>query len=297
MQEPDLILEFEIEEGRSPDIENVARALLSWNEALQAAFEIIAPNQKVIVELVGVEAGSQRFKQVFRLVEGFANALEEGGQEYPLIWKHTKALAKCVAGGVLLAGIANEMAPDVRLPDDQMAVFEEIRDLLRSDPTMDRSRHDFFETLHEEPAISLVEVYEEGADKPLYSVSRSEFSFKAGLFDIEDEIEELREEDRYHTWDVVLIRPVLVSTPRRWTFARDGVEFSALMADPTVLEAIQLKTLDIPFAEGVTMKIEVTYREHYDGKTWRPINKSRKVTKVLSPRITLPPGALFADTY
>lgn len=104
-----------------------------------------------------------------------------------------------------------------------------------------------------------------------------------------------REEVRIAHWDAVLIAPVLVGKPRRWKFAKDGIEFSATMADKAVLEAIRDKSLIIPFAEGVMMKIEVQYTEQYDGAVWRIIAKTRKVVRVLSPRISLPPGALFAD--
>lgn len=55
---PDLVLEFEIEKGRSPDLESVARALLAWNDAVQAACAAISPSVKVVVELAGVEHGS-----------------------------------------------------------------------------------------------------------------------------------------------------------------------------------------------------------------------------------------------
>ncbi|WP_188513911.1 hypothetical protein [Blastomonas aquatica] len=54
----DLVLEFEIEKGRSPDLESVARALLAWNDAVQAACAAISPSVKVVVELAGVEHGS-----------------------------------------------------------------------------------------------------------------------------------------------------------------------------------------------------------------------------------------------
>ena len=290
MAEPDLVLEFEIEKGRSPDIENVARALLAWNEAVQAAVAAIDPRARVVVELSGVEPGSQRFKQVLRFLEDVAEAVEEGGQEYPLIFKHTKALAKLIGGGILMAVVLNQI-----MPDDHLEVLEEIRDELKSNPEVQRYSQDFYDTLQNEPTIAKVELYEGNAKVPTYSVPRSEFAFKGGFFSGEaaDRSEE-REEDRIATWDVVLIRPVLVGKPRRWTFAREGVEFSATMADQAVLAAVRDKTLSIPFAEGVMMKIEVAYKERFDGAVWRPIAKTRTVRRVLSPRITLPPGALFA---
>lgn len=296
MLEPDLVLEFEIEKGRSPDIESVAKALMAWNDAVQAACSAISPNARIVVELVGVEHGSQRFKQVFRLLEDAAESIDEGGTEYPLIWKHTKSLAKCIAGAILVAVVANQVTSNPGLPDEQMQVFEDIRDLLQKDWDFNQRGQDFYGILQDEPAFKVVEVYEGNNTEPTYIVPRSEFAFKSGLFDSGLDTPEVEQEDRVGTLDVVLIKPVLVAKPRRWTFARDGSEFSAEMNDKAVLEAIQNKTLKIPFAEGVTMKIEVAYKERKSGDTWIPVKGTMKVTKVLSPRVTLPPpGTLFAE--
>jgi len=77
----------------------------------------------------------------------------------------------------------------------------------------------------------------------------------------------------------------------------DTVEAIARAAGKAVLEAIQNRSLSIPFAEGVMMKIEVSYKERKDGNLWRVVAGTRRVNRVLSPRITLPPpGSSFADS-
>lgn len=292
MTEPDLVLEFKLDEGRNPDIENVARALLAWSEAVQSAVRAIDPRIEVVVELTGVEHGSQRFKQALRFLEDIAEQVEEGGQEFPLIFQHVKTLAKMIAGGILMAVVLGEV-----IPDDQLEELKAIRQLLEEDAELQRHSEEFYETLQEEPSISKVQIYEGSASSPTYSVPRAEFAHKSGFFKMRgNEQAELDEEERIATWDVVLIRPVLVGKPRRWTFARDGVEFSATMNDQTVLEAIRDKSASIPFAEGVMMRIELVYKEEFDGSVWRAIPKTRSVRRVLSPRITLPPGALFAKS-
>jgi hypothetical protein len=291
MIEPDLVLEYEIEQGRSPDLEKVAHSLLAWNAAVQAAITAIDPRAQVVVELAGVEHGSQRFKQVLRFLEDISENVEEGGKEYPLIFKHAKALAKLLGGGILLAVIINQI-----IPDEQLETLEEIRELLEKDPDVQRQSEEFFDTLQNEPAIVKIELFEGESEKPIYSVPRSEFAHKSGFFkfDAAEPVED-RTEERIATWDVVLIKPVLVGKARRWTFARDGIEFSATMDDKAVLQAIREKTISLPFAEGVMMKVEIVYKEQLDGEVWRAIAKTRSIRRVLSPRITLPPGALFAN--
>ena len=291
MSDVDLVLEFEIEPGRSPDLEKVARALLAWNDAVQATITAIAPDAKVVVALSGVEHGSQRFKQTLRIVEETAAAIEQGGQEFPIIYKQVKALVRLIGGALLTAGVVN-----LAFPDEVKEKLDQIITIINEDRYSREKSEEFYKTLQDEPAITAIEFYEGNNDTPTYVVKRSEFGPRSGLFKLTTVVEEAgRQEQRIAHWDVVLIRPVLLGKPRRWTFAKDGIEFSAEMADKAVLEAIRDKTLSIPFAEGVVMKIEVTYTEEFDGKVWRPIAKTRKVARVLSPRVTLPPGALFAN--
>lgn len=291
MADVDLVLEFEIEPGRSPDLEKVARALLAWNDAVQAAVTAVAPGSKVVVELSGVEHGSQRFKQALRVIEDAAVALEEGGKEFPIVYRNLKALVKCIGGALLTASAVSAV-----IPDGQEEELKQIREILEEDRFRRQKSEEFFDTLQNEPAIAAVEFYEGDNREPTFVVARSEFGPRSGLFKIASDNEQLgREEVRIAHWDAVLIAPVLVGAPRRWKFAKDGIEFSATMADKAVLEAIRDKSLTIPFAEGVMMKIEVSYTEQYDGAVWRIIAKTRKVVRVLSPRVTLPPGALFAE--
>jgi hypothetical protein len=293
MTEVDIVLEFETDPERNPNIENVARALLAWNEAVQVAVRAIDPSAHIVVELVGVESGSQRFRQIFRRTENFARSVEESAEQYPLIWKNTKALAKLIAGGIVLAGVSY-----IVTPDDQTPVLEEIRDILREDAEAKRYSQAFYEVLQQEPAFVRLEVFEGDSEVPLYSVPRSDFSFMSGFFDLAEEVPTIEStKDRAVTWEVVLVRPVLVGKPRRWTFARDGIEFSALMTDSNVLRALHDRTLAIPFAEGVMMQIEVTYKERLEGDVWLPVADTRKVTRVLSPRINAAPPPLFPDTY
>lgn len=292
MAEPDLVLEFQIEAGRNPDIEKVARALLAWNEAVQSAVRAIDPSAVAILELTGVEHGSQRFKQALRFLEDFAQQVEAGGSEFPLIYRSIKALAKLIASGILMAVILGEV-----IPDEQLEELQEIRKILESDADFRRKSEKFYENLQDESAISEVVLYEGSSKEPIYSVPRSEFFMKSGLFRVENDYNILDyEEQRVATWEVVLIKPVLVGKPRRWTFARDGVEFSATMNDQTVLAAIKDRSASIPFAEGVMMRVEVAYTEQFDGQVWRAIPRTRVVRKVLSPRIILPPGSLFSDS-
>lgn len=148
--------------------------------------------------------------------------------------------------------------------------------------------------MQDEPAFSQLDVLRGYDRQPVYKVPRSEFAERSGMWsgDEGEVIEAV--ETRRATWDVILVKPALVPEERRWTFARDGLEFSALMTDKAVLQAIHDKTLPIQVAEGVPMRLEIQYRERFDGKVWLPISGSHRVKKVLSPRPPVASGPLFA---
>lgn len=293
MADADLVLRFEIEEGQTPNAENVANALLAWIDLLKAASEVIAPGTRLEVGLAGVEDGSDIFKLTLDRLEGFAENLKGGAEEYPLISKAAMALAGLI-GGTL---VVNAITPDPRIPPDQMDVFNHQTELLQESVDLQKQQMRFYGIMHDEPAFKTFEVIRPYDSKVIYSIPKVEFAERSGLWsgDI-DETPAHATETRTATWDVILIKPVLVPEPRRWGFARDGIEFSALMSDKAFLEAIHNNSLPVRMAEGIRMKLEVKYREQFDGEAWTPVLYSHKVNRVLDPLPPVAPGPLFANT-
>lgn len=278
----DAILKFEIDPDASPDAEVVARALIAWVETIKAAMAVIEPGEEARVELVGVEPGSQVFVVAIKRIQ-------DGAKEYPLVAKAAGALASAITGA--LATIA--LTPDSRIPDDQMAVFENMNNNISASLAIQRRREDFYNTIYPENAITAVEVQDAETRQSLYIVPRRDFARGSGLFTAQPEEAVVRTESRTTVWDVVVIRPALVAKPRRWTFAREGLEFTALMDDPAVFAAMKARTLPIPFAEGVHLKVRLEYKERREGDVWRVLPESRKITAVLDPLPPAPSTPLF----
>lgn len=290
----DIILKLEIVDGRTPDAENVANALLAWIDLLKTAGAIIDPEAELLVGLTGVEHGSNIFKLSMTRLETFAGQMKDGASEYPLVSKAAIGLAGMIGASVIGVAVAGILEPDPRIPDDQMAVFEEQRELLRESVELQRQQNRFFGILHDEPAIESIDVLRPDRTK-YYSIPREDFAARSGLWTggPESAVDQQGSEARTVLWDVILIRPVLIDAQRRWVFVRDGLEFSARMADKAFLQAISAKTLPIPLAEGIRMRIEVKYRETYDGSVWLPVKGSHRVTRVLEPLPPASPSPLF----
>jgi hypothetical protein len=289
--EEDLILKFEIAPGRSPEAESVAQAIAAFVDVLRAAANVVDPDSSLSVELVGVEPGSQMFKLALR---NAAERVRAGADRFPLFKRAAITLGPLIGTTLLTVTITNLITPDPRIPADQMAVFDEMSRNMAASVELQRQSARFWGITQDEPAFNGVDVLS-GHDRTLvYQVPRSEFAERSGIWSGDAAEVTALVERRTATWDVILVKPVLVPEQRRWTFARDGLEFSALMTDKSVLQAIHDRTLPLQIAEGVTMKIEVQYRERFDGKAWLPVPGSHRVKRVISPRAEPSLAGLFS---
>ncbi|AXK41883.1 hypothetical protein [Erythrobacter aureus] len=296
MAEADVTLRFEIAEGETPDADNVIRALAAYVEILKTAGELVAPQLQMEVGLVGVEDGSDVFKFALRSCENFGESLIEGMGEYPLVSKAAITLGGLIGGTMIVIGLENKFSDDPRLPPDQMQVFEENNRLLRESNDLQRREMEFYGILQEEPAYKQIDIIRPYGGGSRHTVPKEEFAARSGLWMSDGgTVSDPSSQTITDTWNVVLIKATLVPEPRRWRFAKDGIEFSALVKDQTFLDAIHDRTLPVTLAEGIRMKIEVKYREDYTEEGWVPVVGSHRVTKVLHP---LPPGSpipLFPD--
>ena len=291
MADADLILKFEIAPNRSPEAQSVAEAINAYVDVLRAAASVVEPGSSLSVELVGVEPGSQLFRLALRKLEDAAERVKKGGEEYPLVSKTALALAALIGSTVIGTAITHELTPDPRIPPDQMAVFEKMENEMAQSLELQRESARFWGVMQDEPAFDRLDVLR-GADRePFYQIPRGEFAERSGMWSGDAEEQSTQVETRRTTWDVILVKPVLVPEPRRWTFARDGLEFSALMTDKSILQAIHDKTLPIQMAEGISMKVEVQYRERFDGKAWLPVPGSHRIRRVLHPLPYLAPDS------
>lgn len=297
MADAEIVLKFEIAEGLTPDAECIAKAILAWIELLKVAAAVVAPGAHLKVGLAGVEDGSDIFKLTLEKLEGFGEHLKAGAGEFPLVTKAVLALAGLIGTTVIGVIATDALTPDPRIPADQMEVFEEHNRLLSQSVELQREQNRFFGILHEEPAIERFDVIRGHDGETVFSIPRGDFAARSGLWTGDSDPAVTRSyETRTATWEVVLIKPVLVPEPRRWMFAKDGIEFSARMDDREFLEALHDNTLPIRVAEGIRMKLEVKYREEYDGESWLPVRYSHRVSRVLDPLPPPSPTPLFANT-
>ena len=206
-------------------------------------------------------------------------------EEYPHLKSVIAGSAHTFYTSAVAAGVTLALAPTeqiVRLSDHDRDLIARGEERAAADPAVREANQRFYRNLESDAAITGVGVAEDWDSRPKIIVPRSQFSERGGLWELEEAEADKRRQ--YDVWDVILIRPNLVSKPRVWTFMRDGLKFTAKVTDTRFLTALKDGRLPLTLQEGVTMRVEVEYVEELDGQIWTPITGSRKVVRVLSPK-------------
>jgi hypothetical protein len=280
-----LVLHFEISEGKNPNTEIAAQALLDWVALAKATIAAIEPYDKVVFEIVGVEHGSTRFPQLMRFLERGIENVSSAWDDYPYIKKMVVGSVHVLVTGSASAIIAAAMVPDVQkveFTDSERAIQADMMNKAAESAAVRSSRERFYRTIEADPAITGVGVSDDWNKRPDVIVLRSEFPAHSGLWTSEIAAAE-SERKATDIWDVVLTKASFTSTPQTWQFSRDGLKFGAKMHDALFLAAVKDGRVPITLQEGVIMRVKVEYTERLNGQIWEAVSGSRRIIQVISP--------------
>jgi len=279
----DIVLQFGLEHGRNADAAIAAESLLAWVDAVKDAIRAIDPGREIRVELLGREEGSLR--QLLRFVDDTAKTVSDGADEFPYLKKAAAGLAIAIATSTLSTFIQQSLEPDIHVvelsPRDR-ELLQDLTEKVRSDPQTAKAAEKFFKSVERDRAITNVQIANGFDEPPMVTIPRNEFAYRGGVWAADTQ--EQPEETRHANWTVTLLQAPFYNSPRHWVFARDGMKFSAQMHDAVFLQAITDRTIPIALQEGVTMQVEIEYRERLKGQIWEYVPDSRKIVRVLSPR-------------
>jgi hypothetical protein len=282
-----IVLNLDVAPNETADAELVGQALMVWVAASRAAAEVLDPLVELRVGLIGVEPGSIRLRAAFRYVEDhIVGPPVDFLEDFPRIKRLAEhLLVGCVIG--IPAGLAIVIGEHTMYPEVQQHI-QESKQKLDHSPKVQKQVQKFYRTVERDKAVTGVSVREGLTLQPLVEVPRSEFPERSGLWSLQEPDPPTRPQSAI--WDVVVTYPALFSKPKPWWFLRDGLAFSAVMTDEQFLRAIALGTLPLHIQEGVEMRVKVEWTERLEGQTWEPINRTRKITKVISPQPSAAPA-------
>lgn len=288
LEEP-LVLKFDLKPGERADAAATAEAIIAWVAAVRAANAALDPGSEVVVELVGTEEGSLKLHAILRFIEkvvlgGPADALDP----YPKIKKIVVATVLAVPTG-LAAGLATwAVLPDatVHLSAADTQAVKYAQKVVQDVPEVQRNVSKFYGAVARNRSVISITISHENTGLPLVTIPMAEFAERSGVWQRQEQAD--HERDRREVWSVVVTRAAMKAVPLSWRFERDGLPFSAKIVDAEFLRAISAGTLPITVQEGVRMEVVVEWSERLVGQRWEAIDRTRRITNVLSPRPVTP---------
>jgi len=281
----ELVLTLDLEPGQNIDALVAAESLIAWVAAIREANSVMDPGSEVAVDLISADAACLRLRAMLRFIEDKAlGAPADALGEFPRIKKIVVATVLGVPPGLVVGGLIYLMQPDatVNLSPKSIGRLHEEQQRVGQSQAVQGKVQTFYKTVSRSHSVTNVRVAE-GVGKPsLISIPREEFAERSGLWAPQEVAE--HERPRREEWDVIVTHPAMKSSPLSWGFERDGLPFNARMEDKEFLAAVHDGTLPIVIQEGVNMRIIVEWVERLHGQTWEVVQRSRKITKVLSPK-------------
>lgn len=279
-------LYFGLEEGRTADLETVARAALAWAASLHAIFDNIEPGLTLKIEIVDGDEGSLWLNMLLK-IEDTLETIAIGGRKFPRLWALAKGFAIIVVATPLsvtaedvwrsLVGERPELAE--LSEESRKAIVDDLKRAL-NDNVAPIQKRQFYKEVQRDDAITSVGIAsnpESGLD---YVTSRLSFDAYLDPRDPTEILESTRK--REEIMDVELVSPVLRNAERSWRFLRAGLpEFGAVMKDKAFLEAIGRGGVHVEMREGISMKVRIEFKERLVGPLW--ITEERSVIEVLAP--------------
>lgn len=283
--EEELVLTLDLKPGAHADAVVAAETLIAWVQAIRETNNLIDPGSRVAVNIISAEEGSLRFRAAMRFFENHVlGPPADYLTEFPRLKKIVVATVIGIPAGLTLGLVGSAVLPDATVnisPQERHAV-EQMQDKARNDPAVQKRVRTFYSTVERDSAVTAVSVAAGVDEPPILRVPSFEFAERSGVWEPQEQAE--HERHRKDEWQVIVTHAALRSTPHTWRFERDGMPFSAKMADEIFLAAIRDGTLPLTIQEGVEMLVEIQWTEHLRGQIWEADKKSRKITRVLSPR-------------
>lgn len=292
MSKGEISLYFSLVEGKKADLEVVTTAVLHWLEAARAAAREIEPSAQIQVDLVSANEGSLRFNTILNWAEDKLAAIQDGSGRYPRLRRLAIALVIFVPTvGIPTYDFYFGEQPSITMTEEERnlatennRLLRELLDQIRNNPEIEAKRRIFFRTLERDPSISGVGIAEGHNDRPLTIVPSNQFAERSGLWALTED--EPDERTTYPIVEAALVSPVLVPTPRSWSFQPDGLpEFKAIMRDQRFLRALDTDHVKERLRTGIRMTLRLEVKEKKIDGAWSVKRKGRSVVEVISPKV------------
>lgn len=296
---------IDLEEGRTADLETIARSSLELIAAVKEFAYFVDPRATVEIKISSGEEGSLWLKNLVKLV--FDIDVDHEGK--PVEIKVNTMQAILIGIGIYLGGsIASHytemglqtfdrevlgLQPDgqpVKEPDKAAIVPLHEHVNVKTKETVLGAIHNgmgdthirrFYAEIKNDTAIKAVGLSYSHEDKPLKLIPRSKFDALSRSPQTANRDGEKRKRVDQNV-EVLLTQPRLTADKRAWRFQVGGVEFSARVTDEKFVTDLLSGKTKVPMVEGLYLLVDLAYEEQMKDGVWNIL--SRTITRVYNVR-------------
>lgn len=297
-----LSLYLDLEAGSSADLDVVAKAALAWSAAIKEIAYVVDPSVQVRLELESGTPGSLSLNTVIKSIvpaTKSAGAYIRGAASDPqtvrtIIVTGAMWLAMNTAEYTFekaldfLTGADAPPEAQVLSDKDKADIAQRVVDALRNEDAK-RPARAVFRELERDQKIIGAGVTTWAGKRPSVIVPRSDFSKLSGRVVLKTET--LTKRIVPERMRVILVRPFLERSDRRWGFRGPSGEFGASIKHGDFIESVLSGTTSVPMMEGIEMTIDLETHEEFEGGVW--VQKKREVVNVIDLHQPLRQTALF----
>lgn len=278
MRAAPISLYLDLEKGKHPDLEVVARAALAFSRAIKETARSVDPFSEVKVEFASSGEGSLWINSVVKFFK------EDVFTKQTAIGVVIAVMASMVTGvkdaafTKLVEIIYHQVFPEDKtgLSEEDLKKIREIYEAAQRNQPAAAATRALYVEVEKDTAITGVGASPSPEIEPEIIIPRSEFRrLSSQAQPTEEEIERRTTPTRQ---TLTVIKPVLLVGDRHWQFSVDGVTFGAPVRDQEFLERLLSGNLMIPMVTGVEMDVEMDVIEEKIDGVWQI--RSRAITKV-----------------
>lgn len=267
-------LYIDLKEGELADLEVVARASLSFANAVREVAYIVDPSLAIKIE---IESGTEGSLSINSILKTIKDTVIDKVTAKVIIGVIIGWFAKETASALWSLAIEDMISTESQLSDqDAQKIAERVKELLEQ-KVGEKQTNDVFRQLEKDKSVNGVGVGVVKGSRPRYVVPRERFR---EIYDEKIEDESVADRSRTERMMLTIISPVLQENHNKWRFlSKDGMISADILDEAFVQDLVRGKVL-VPMKGGVIIVADVDNKEKFIDGVW--VVQKRSVSKVIS---------------
>lgn len=267
-------LYIDLQEGELADLEVVARASLSFANAVREVAYVVDPSLAIKIE---IESGTEGSLSINSILKTIKDTVIDKVTAKVIVGVIIGWFAKETAATLWSLAIEDMITNETQISEqDAQKIAEKVKELLEKN-VGEKQANDVFRQLEKDRSVKGVGVGVVKGSRPRYVVPRERFR---EIYDEKIEEESVKNRNRTERMMLTIISPVLQENHNKWRFlSKDGM-ISADILDEAFVQDLVRGKVRVPMKGGVVIIANVENKEKFINGVW--VIQKRSVSKVIS---------------